>query len=99
MAIHSSLDHGQDTVTTAGSAEPLNGGTSLTLPNGAELAVRANSGNGGDVFVGDSNVESTNGFILGAGESVSLAIEDVSSVYIDVETNGEGVSWIVENDG
>lgn len=92
------VDHGQQSVATAGTAEALNGGTSLTVPDGSSLAVRANGGNAGNIYVGDSTVASTNGFILGAGESIGLQVSDVADVYIDADNAGEGVSWIVESE-
>lgn len=96
--VFSGLAHGQDSVTTAGTAVQLNGGTSLTIPDGAELVVRADGGNAGNIYVGDSDVSSSNGFVLGAGESVSLPTSDVNNVYIDSDNDGEGVSWLVETE-
>lgn len=88
--------HGQDTVSTSGTAVQLNGGTSQHIPNGAALVVRANGGNAGVIYVGDSSVSSSNGFELAAGESVSLHVDDVDAVWIDAASGGDGVSWIVE---
>lgn len=92
----SGLNYGHDTVATAGTAEALNGGTSLTVPKGAILKVKALSGNTDLVYVGDSGVSSANGYELNAGEEVRLKVDDVATVYIDVAVNGEGVCWIVE---
>lgn len=91
-----SIDHGQDSVTTAGTSVQLNGGTSLAVPDGAALTVRADGDNAGSIYVGDSSVTSSNGFVMGAGESVSLQVDDVTDIHIDADNNGEGVSWIVE---
>lgn len=88
--------NGQDTVASSGTAEQLNGGTSLTVPSGAVLKVRALSGNGGSVYVGDSGVTTSNGYELTASDAVTLAVDDVANAHIDVDTDGEGVSWIVE---
>ena len=90
------LSYGQDTVTTAGSAEALNGGTSLTISTGTRLLIQGLSSNTDLVYVGDSGVSSSNGYELSAGQVVSLAIDDVATVYIDAAVNGEGVSWVVE---
>lgn len=95
--VFSGIEHGQDSVTTAGTAVQLNGGTSLTIPAGAELVVRSDGGNAGNIYVGDSDVSSSNGFVLGAGESVSVPTDDVNNVHIDADNNGEGVSWLVES--
>lgn len=92
----STVNHGQDSVATAGTAVQLNGGTSLPIPDGAPIAIRADAGNAGNIYVGDSTVSSSNGFILGAGESVTLHVTDVTDVSIDADNAGEGVSWVVE---
>lgn len=96
MGIFQTINTGQDSVTTAGTAVQLNSGTSLSVPNGSSVAVRADGGNAGNIYVGDSNVSSSNGFVLAAGESVSMPVNDVSKIHIDADNNGEGVSWIVE---
>lgn len=93
------IEHGQDTVTAAGTAEQLNGGTSIAIPDGAELVVTALPNNTGNVYVGDSDVDSTNGDVLTPDTSLSLPVTDVNIVYIDVDNDGEGVSWIVEVEG
>lgn len=96
MGVYNSIEHGQDSVTTAGTSVALNGGTTIATAANGELAIRADSGNAGDIYVGDSDVDSSNGFVLGAGESISLPVADVADVHIDADNNGEGVSWIVE---
>lgn len=90
---------GQDSVSTAGTAEALNGGSSQAVPRGAEVAVKALSGNAGTVYVGfDSSVSSSDGFELGPGSSVSMAVSEVSNVYVDADNSGDGVSWITESE-
>jgi hypothetical protein len=86
---------GQKTVTTAGAAEPL-----AAAPQVANLpiAVKALAGNSGLVYVGDSGVDASNGFELGAGEVIIFdAAGDLSSIWIDSAVNGEGVCWLVLN--
>jgi len=91
------LTTGQDTVSTSGTAVQLNGGTSLTVPDGASLTLRAIGGTG-EVFVGDSTVDSATGYVIGQGETASLNITDVATVYIDAANAGDGVSWVIETD-
>jgi len=91
-----SIEHGQDSVATAGTSVQPNGGTSISIPDGSALVVRANGTNSGNIYVGDSDVSSSNGFELGAGESLSIQTTDVNNIHIDADNNGEGVSWIVE---
>lgn len=92
----STLQSGQDTVATSGTPEQLNGGNSLSVPDGAKLEIRALNGNSGNAYVGDSSVTTGSGYELAPGQKTELRIDDVSSVYVDVATGGEGVSWIVE---
>lgn len=96
MSVYNDIEHGQDEVATAGNAVQLNGGTTVVVAGGGELALRADSSNTGNIYVGDSDVDSTNGFVLASGESLALNVADVSDVYIDADNAGEGVSWIVE---
>lgn len=94
----STVAAGQDSVATAGTAEQLNGGTSLPVPQGSTLTIRANSGLTGSMYVGDSTVSSSTGYILAGGETVTLAVDDVAEVWIDTDSGGQGVSWVVEAD-
>ena len=89
--------NGQRNVAIAGTAVTL-------LATDQEIyvvTIKAKSTNGGDIFVGDSNVSSSNGFILDAGEEVTIKIDsDDTNPYIDSSVNGEGVSyigWLNEN--
>ena len=86
----SSIGSGQKDVTTAGTAEPL---SSTSIPCRA-IAIKAKSTNTGNIYVGDSSVSSSTGFILRGSESITLDIDDVSKVYIDADVDGEGVSFI-----
>ena len=90
----SSLLDGRKTVTTAGTAVQL--ASSVTAVN--EVAVTALSTNTGLIVVGASTVkakaEERRGQPLSAGQTVSLDIRDLSSVWIDSTVNGEGVSYL-----
>ena len=87
----SNVQSGQKDVTTAGTAEALTS-TSTTC---RAVAIKAKSTNTGNIYVGNSGVTSSNGFILRGSESITLDIDDVSKVYIDASVSGEGVSWIM----
>jgi len=91
-----SLTSGVEVVTTGGTAEQLNGGTSLAVQNGYAVVVKALDTNTNKVYVGNSGVGSANGYQLNPCEGVTLQMNNVNLVYIDVDTDGEGVSWIVE---
>tara|TARA_Y100000310_G_C20637200_1_gene791827 strand:- start:126 stop:584 length:459 start_codon:yes stop_codon:yes gene_type:complete len=78
----------QFTVTTAGTAVQLQTSANLSL------TIKALAGNTGLIYVGDSTVDSSTGFELSAGDSVSLAISQNDVIWLDCSVNGEGVSVI-----
>lgn len=90
------LETGQDTVTTAGTPVQLNGGTSLSVPDGATVSVTALPNNAGNIYVGDDTVDSDTGDVLTADSSLSIPVTDVANIWIDADNAGEGVSWITE---
>lgn len=92
------IETGQDTVETAGTAVQLNGGTSLPVPQGSTLTIRANSGLTGNMYIGDSTVSSSTGYTLGGAESVTVSVDDVSAIWIDSDNGGQAVTWVVETD-
>lgn len=81
--------YGQKTVPAAGTPVQLGTGG---LSSGVK--VKALSGNSGDIYVGDSNVGSSNGYVLAAGEEVFVEIDNLSRLYINAGTNDDGVSFI-----
>lgn len=87
----STVVSGNDNVTTAGTRVQLNAGTPLAVKRG--VVILAKGGNTGIIYVGGSNVDSSNGIGLTAGESFSIDIDDIAEVYIDSSVNGEGVKW------
>ena len=84
---------GQKTVTTAGTAVVL-GTVSINGP----LLVKALSANTNPVFVGNDgagDVTSANGLQLAAKETVVFNyVGNLSTIWVDATTNGEGVCWI-----
>jgi len=82
---------GEKTVTTAGTAEAL--GTGLYRA----VVIRAKAANTGQVYVGGSDVDSNTNEGLDAGDTLSMESErhelDLSQIFIDVDTNGEGVDF------
>ena len=85
---------GQATVTVAGTAELL-----ITMGQRAtRITIKALAANTGDIYVGPSTVDSADGFILDAGEEVTIVVETgETAIYIDSSVNGEGVSYIYWN--
>lgn len=78
---------GQKTSNTPGTAVAL--GTAHCVA----VVVKALTGNSGLVYVGDINTKA-NQYELNAKESVSLDIGNLGSVFIDVASSGEGVSYL-----
>lgn len=80
---------GKATVSTAGTRVVLASAQAIT-----SVTVKALSTNTGLIYVGNSTVASTNGFQLSAGDSVSMDVTDLSTVYLDCAVSGEGVSYL-----
>lgn len=90
---------GEQTVATAGTAVALLSGSGYSVLYHS-VTIVAKSGNTNQVYVGGSDVASTTNDGLDAGESITFAIRsadpnllDLSDIYIDVDTNGEGVDF------
>ena len=82
--------HGQTTVTTAGEAVII----MVSQPT-MVVTIKAKTANSGNIFVGDADVSSSNGFILDAGEETTLGIDHaLDNIYIDTDNDGDGVSYI-----
>jgi hypothetical protein len=79
---------GRTLVTTAGTRVQLATGTITSV------TIKALSSNTGTIYIGTSTVTATNGFQLGAGESVSMDIGTLGVLYIDSSVNGEGVTYL-----
>ena len=82
---------GQATVTAAGTAELL-----IAMgQRSTRITIKALADNTDDIYIGPSTVDSADGFILAAGEEVTIVVEQgETNIYIDSAVNGEGVSYI-----
>lgn len=78
---------GQQLVDTAGTQEQLPDVTCKSV------TIKANIANTGNIYVGGSAVDSATGFVLGAGETMSLDIDNLNRLYIDSAQNNEGISY------
>jgi hypothetical protein len=84
------LSTGQKTVTTAGTRVAL--GTGVV---NSKLLIRAAASNTGLIYLGDSTVSSTTGYILEAGAAVFIGMAgDLSKIFIDSSVNSQKVSYI-----
>tara|TARA_Y100000310_G_C20660306_1_gene804374 strand:+ start:1876 stop:2331 length:456 start_codon:yes stop_codon:yes gene_type:complete len=82
------LNANQLTVTTAGSRVNFVSLASLSI------TIKALAGNTGLIYVGGNTVDSSNGFELSAGDSISLAIDNHDEIWIDSSVSGEGISYM-----
>jgi hypothetical protein len=83
---------GQKTVTTAGTAVVL-GAQRIDGP----LTVKALLANTNNIYIGNDgagDVTSGNGYELDAGDVITFQyVGNLASLWLDADTNGEGVSW------
>lgn len=86
-------------VTTAGTQVPLSSTTILAR----NICIQALASNTGSIYIGESDVSSSDfGVEITAGNSFSIELPsmgeagsddiDLKDIWIDAETNGEGVS-------
>ena len=78
----------QFAVATAGTAVQLQSNATLSL------TIKALAANTGLIYVGGSSVDSTSGFELSAGDSVSIAVSQNNLIWIDASVSGEKVCVI-----
>ena len=87
---------GQTIVATAGTAVPLG-----SLPINSPLMVKALEANTNPVAIGNdgsNDVTLSNGLLLAAGDTVVFDyVGNLSSLWLDATSNGEGVSWLALN--
>jgi len=58
------------------------------------VEVKADLTNTDNIFVGIITVTITTGFLLDAGESVRIPINDLSKVYVVADAAAQGFSWL-----
>ena len=94
-------DTGITTVSTSGTAVQISNTPNRVL----KITVKALAANSGIVYFGESDVSTTNGWGLSAGNEFEENYRElggsvaVSSIYVDVATNGDKVCWLVVLDG
>lgn len=86
---HSSINNGTKTVAASGTAETL---VAATTPC-KKVDIMALDTNTGKVWIGGSSIDKTakNGKYIFAAQSYTIEIDDLVKIYLDVDTNGEGV--------
>ncbi len=87
----------------AGTTDIPTATTQVQISNTADkvksISVRGRPGNTGNVFLGVSDVETTDGWTLQPGESKTLDFGGgsvpFSTFYVNAATNGDDVDWAV----
>lgn len=86
----------QRDVTTAGEPEQLQ---DYLVPDGYPITVIAKPGNSGTIYVAPQDSIITKPFNgLDPGLATSLKVKNANCIWVDAETDGDGVSWHVECD-
>lgn len=80
----------QKTVTTSGTRVQLTA-TPTTI---SSVVIKGLAANTGKIYVGDVTVTTSNGFELAAGATISIAVNDLSKVYIDASANSQSISFL-----
>jgi len=89
---------GSKDVSAAGTAEAL----TASPVRAVWVTVQAKTDNTGYVYVGASTVSGSRGVQLAAGDSITFPVVekrytyDLSTIYVDAATNGDGVVWVAE---
>ena len=88
--------HGQKSnIGASGSGTALaTAGSGLTLTQGLIIRMDPRNSDGNYIFVGTAGLSSSNGHILGPGDSVPIPANDVSLVRAVGSTSGLDLSWI-----
>ena len=95
------FDSGTTTVATSGTEQQLSNTTNRVR----WIKVKALAANSGISYFGVSDVTTTNGYELSAGNEIEINFADIggtvafSSFYVDVASSGDKVSWMVVMDG
>ena len=95
------FDAGTTTVATAGTEVQISNVTNKVR----WIQVKALAANSGISYVGVSDVTTTNGYELSAGNTLELNFGEqggtvaFSTFYVDVASSGDKVSWVVILDG
>ena len=89
LSTPSSILNGRTTVATAGTRTTLSASAACK-----SVTIKALTTNSGIIYVGNTTVASSNGFLLHAGDSISLDIGNLNTVNIDSSISGEGVTYL-----
>jgi len=95
------LDAGTTTVSTSGTEVQISNTTNRVR----WIQAKALAANSGITYLGVSDVSTTNGYELSAGNTIEINFGEfggsvpISSFYVDAASNGDKVCWVVILDG
>ncbi len=97
-SVGSHLVSGEKTVTTSGTALPLEGSGTVAAPaisrKVSSVLIIAKAGNTNNVYIGGPDIATTTNDGLAAGKFIILPGPlDTGLLFLDVDTNGEGVDF------
>ena len=73
----------------------------LPIPFGRQVVILALSDNTGTVYVASGKatvLEHGNAFPLRKGQGIGYQIENLSKLWLDVDNNGDGIAWTIEEE-
>lgn len=91
-AAPTTIFNGAKTVAVAGTAEALAGSTAIK-----GVTIKALAANTGVIYVGNSGVTSANGHPLNRGQSISLDIANLATVFLNSSVSAEGATYLAVN--
>jgi hypothetical protein len=69
--------------------------TTANTPALKYVEIKADLTNTNNVFVGDLNVTTANGYFLDAGEMVRIPIDNLDKIWVIADAAAQGFSWLV----
>ena len=87
--VSSTINYGQVTVGTS-AVQLTTSSTSLNFG----VVIKADPNNSGNVYVGDSSVSTSNGYLLTPGEGIAFEIDDASKVWLVADADNQKVYWL-----
>jgi hypothetical protein len=95
LEVEATFDHGAKSSISTSAVQI----TASSIPAVRGVLVKAANGNTGIIYVGNSDVtngsvDATDGFELGAGESVLVKVNNANLVYVIGSAAGQKVFWV-----
>ena len=91
VAPNTTLTSGYRDVAVAGTAIALSGSVVIF-----KVIVKASLANSGDIYIGGSDVDTTSGVVLDAGEVWVGTVNNLNKIYVNATTSGDSVGFTYE---